>query len=198
MIRRPFVLALALLALATAAVRDASALVLSFSPTSVPANVGDSVSVDVVATALGTDVIAGFDLDVLFDPSILAPTSVLFGTGLGDPSLFEALTSFGFTPGVVDFAEVSFLTTSELDALQSEPLTLATLGFDVIGPGLSALSFRLDAANLVVDGDGNTLEVVTRAGSVGNAVVPEPSAALVFAAGAALIAARVRRARAAA
>jgi hypothetical protein len=194
---RSFALVLALIALATTAARDASALVLSFSPTSVPANVGDSISVDVVASALGTDEIAGFDLDVLFDASILAPTSVVFGTGLGDPSLFEALTSFGFTPGVVDFAEISFLSESELDALQSEPLVLATLGFDVIGSGLSALTFRLDATNLVVDADGNTLEVTTRAGSVGNAVVPEPSAALVFAAGAALIAARVRRARAA-
>jgi hypothetical protein len=199
MIRR-LALAFSLLALGAAAPRDASALVLGFSPTSVPGSVGDSVSVDVVATALGSDVIGSFDLDVLFDSSVLLATNVVFGTALGSEALFEAFTDFDLTTaGVVDFAEVSFLSLAQLDVLQSDPITLATLHFNIIGPGQSALTFRLDVDNVVTDADGDPLEVVTRSGSVGTSTaVPEPSAALVFAAGCALVATRVRRARAAA
>ena len=58
-------LALSLFAMGAFAARDASALTLSFSPSSVSAGIGDSVGVDVVVSDLGTELVAAFDLDVL-------------------------------------------------------------------------------------------------------------------------------------
>ena len=82
-----------------------------------------------------------FDLDVAFDQSIFAPTSVTFGLFLGDPSAFEAFTDFNFLSGVVDFAEVSLLSSAELDILQPSSFSLATLSFNAIGDGTSQFGF---------------------------------------------------------
>ena len=150
-----------------------------------------------VVSDLGPDVIAGFDLDVLYDPAALQATSVAFGVHLGDASAFEAFTDFDLTAaGTVDFAELSLLDPAQLELLQTSAFTLATLGFDVVGPGGSTLAFRFDRDNLLVGPSGEALDVVTREGSV-VAVVPEPTAALLFAVGFALAGLRTRRARAA-
>ena len=190
-------LALALFAMGAFAARDASALTLSFSPSSVSAGIGDSVGVDVVVSDLGTDLVAAFDLDVLYDPSVLQATSVVFGVHLGDPGLFEAFTDFDLaTSGLVDFAEVSLLDAAQLAALQTSPFPLATLQFDVVGAGASTLAFRFDGDNLLYGPTAEPLDVVARDGSV-VAVVPEPTAALLFAVGFALAGLHTRRARAA-
>ena len=63
---------------------------------------------------------------------------------LGDLSSFEALTDSNLTTaGLVDFAEVSFLSDLDLSALQSSfsSITLATITFNVIAPGISPLQF---------------------------------------------------------
>jgi len=188
-------LALALFAMGAFAARDASALTLSFSPSSVSAGIGDSVGVDVVVSDLGTDLVAAFDLDVLYDPSVLHATSVAFGVHLGDPAAFEAFTDFNLaTAGRVDFAELSLLDAAQLGALQTGPFALATLQFDVVGGGVSTLAYRFDANNLLVGPRGEVLDVVVRDGSV-VAVVPEPTAALLFAVGFALVGLHTRRAR---
>jgi hypothetical protein len=189
-------LALTLFALGAFAGRDASALTLSFAPSALSAGIGDPILVDVVVSDLGTDLVAGFDLDVTYDASVLTATGVGFGLNLGDPAAFEAFTDVILAiPGTVDFAEVSLLDAAQLAALQTGPsFTLATLQFDVIGAGVSPLAYRLDANNLIVGPPGNVLDVVVRGGSV-VAVVPEPTAALLFAVGVVFAGLQTRRAR---
>ncbi len=190
-------LALALFAMGAFAVRDASALALSFSPSPVSAGIGNSVLVDVVVSDLGTDLVAGFDLDVIYDPSVLLATNVVFGVHLGNPALFEAFTDFDLaTAGRVDFAELSLLDAAQLGAIQTGSFTLATLQFDVVGAGMSSLAYLFDANNLLIGATGEVLDVVGRNGSV-VAVVPEPTAALLFVVGFALVGLHTRRARAA-
>jgi hypothetical protein len=181
-------LAALLLACAALLSHEASAVTIGFAPDTVIAGVGDSFTVDIVVSDLGSDVVAGFDLDVLFDPAVLLATSVAFGPYLGAATV----TASDLTvPGVADLFQASFLSTADLAALQTGPFALATLGFDVVGAGSSSLSFRFDSVNMLVGGDGQVLDVTARSGSVG--AVPEPSAALVFATGCALVGLRLRR-----
>ena len=137
---------------------------------SLPAPPGQVV-VDIVISGLGSGVppsVGTFDLDVSFDPSILSPTNVTFGPFLGDPDLAEALTNSNFLPGVVDFAELSLLSPSELDVLQPGAFSLATLAFDTLGPGSSPFVFT---QIIVDDAFGNKLPI------------PEPATGLLLAAG---------------
>jgi hypothetical protein len=190
-------LGLALFAIGALTARDASALTLSFSPSLVSAGVGDSVGIDVVVSDLGADLVAAFDLDVLYDSSVLQATNVVFGVHLGDPGLFEAFTDFNLaTSGLVDFAELSLLDAAQLAALQTGSFALATLQFDVVGLGASTLAYRFDANNQLYAPTAEALEVVAHDGSVVG-VVPEPTAALLFAVGFALVGLHTRRARAA-
>jgi hypothetical protein len=88
------------------------------------------------------------------------------------------LTAFDFSsPGRVEFAEVSLLSPSELDALQPSSFLLANLSFIAISNGTSLFFF---ADNQIVDDAfGNKL------------LIPEPATALLLGLG--LIALRIIR-----
>lgn len=113
---------------------------------------GASVDVGVVIGALSHPPSVGaFDLSVGFDPALLFPSAVSFGPFLGDPLAFEAVTDADLSiPGVVEFAELSLLSPSELDALQPSSFTLATLSFTGVASGTARLSLieppRIDDA----------------------------------------------------
>ena len=160
-------------------IQPVHAVFLSLVPSSATVTTGNTVNVNVFISGVGDPPSVGaFDLNVGFDPAILAPTGVTFGAFLGDPTLFEALTAFDFgTPGRVEFAEVSLLLPSELDALQRSGFLLAILSFSAIGNGTSPFFF---AGNQIVDDAfGNKLPI------------PEP--ATVFLLGLGLIALRIIR-----
>jgi len=156
----------------------ASAISLSFVPPAQTVPIGQAVSVEVVISDLGDDEVGDFDLDVSFDPTILTPTTVTFGALLGGPTLFEAVTSFSFLPGVVDFAEVSLLSPADLEALQPDSFTLATLFFDTVGAGTSPLSFT---QVILDDAFAQPLTVQTGSGSV--SAVPEPGTGILVGSG---------------
>ena len=118
------------------------AMQLGFAPGSQSINQGGTASVDIIATLGAGEIISAYDLDVAYDSTIVTATGVSFGTMLGDEFLFEAITSFNFFSGVIDLAEVSFLSDVDLALLQSPgPITLATLFFSGDNPGTSPLSF---------------------------------------------------------
>ena len=136
----------------------AASAALVLTPSFTNASAGTPLSVDVRVTDLGSNPLAAFDIDVAYDPALLTPTGVTFGPFLGDPGLGEALTAFSFaTAGVVDFAENSFLTSAELDALQSSSFSIATLSFDAIGSG--AVSFSVLGTSELIDAAGNPLAI---------------------------------------
>lgn len=119
------------------------AIAISFAPSGQTRLLGQTASVDIVVSdlAAGGQVVSGYDLDVLYDASILNLLSVTFGTGLG-AGTFDSI--FGYVPGSgrIDIFETSFLTDSMLAALQGgNPLVLATLNFTGIGIGTSPLVF---------------------------------------------------------
>ncbi len=146
-------------------VGSAAAIEISLSPSTQNVMLGDTVNVDVDITGLGDGAplsLSIFDLDVTFDSSILDFNSVVFG----DPVLGDQLDLFGFgsftdvLPGVgfVNLFELSFDFASDLDSLQSGNFTLATLTFDSLAAGTSALDIFV---NDLGDPDGLPLTATT-------------------------------------
>jgi len=136
--------------------------------------------------------VGAFDLSVSFNPAVLSATGVTFGSLLGDPLLFEALTGSLIFSGSVDFFEVSLLTPAELDALQTVSFTLATLSFNAVGLGTTGLSFVPGVAGFAVsDGFGDPLSITANDGSV-DVVAPEPGTLLLLGAGLGVLAIRAR------
>lgn len=167
----------------------AGPLSLFFVPSTQFALPGQEVSVDVLISGIepGAPPSAGaFDLDIGFAPAVLQPVDLCFGLFLGDAALGEALTSFAFSPGVANLAEVSLLSPEALMALQPESFMLATLSFKVIQSGTSPLTF---SRIVVDDAFGQKLSTSSSGGSITG--VPEPAPiAVVAAALAAFLSAR--------
>ncbi|MBY0243117.1 MAG: cohesin domain-containing protein [Burkholderiaceae bacterium] len=167
----------------------AMATTISFSPSAANVGIGGNVAVDVRVSGLGAGTDLGaFDLNVLFDASLLNLTGYALGASLGDTSLFEALDiSLGNTAaGKFNLSEISLL--SDLSA-QQDAFTLATLYFSGAAVGSSALSL---GDVLLGDAFGNALPADLQGASVTS--VPEPHNLALFLAGLALAGA-VRRQR---
>lgn len=169
----------ALLALAT---MPASAIMLNLQPSLQTATPGDNISLDLVITGLnagGPDSLGDFDIDIEFDSSALSFQSYSLGTSLGDLGLFEAWDfSLGGSIGSVNLSEVSYLTPSSLDAIQSDTFTLATLDFkvDTLAVGSSTTVF-FDTIWALGDSFGNPLQVqaLNNATIKNGVTVPEPT-----------------------
>jgi PEP-CTERM motif len=134
----------------------AFAVFLDLVPSSPTVVAGQSLNVNIIISDLfagGPPSVGAFDLDVSFDTASLSPTGVTFGLFLGVPGL-ETLTDFNFFPGVVDLAEVSLLSSAELDALQPSNFSLATLSFNALASGTTTLEF---SEIIVDDAFGNLL-----------------------------------------
>ena len=134
-------------------VGSASAVIISFSPASQTVNVNDIFDVDIVISDLiaadGTrEIVSAFDLDVLYDSSVLNATTVTFGSSLGDPFFAETFVDSELSvdsvlsQGRIDLSELSLLSNAALLALQpNASFTLATLSFEALAEGSSSLSF---------------------------------------------------------
>src|SRR5206468_1584084 len=91
-------------------------------------------------------------------------------------------------PGLVNLAVVSTLSEAALLALQSDPLTLATLTFDVaaLTPGTST-TVAVATVNALGDADGADLPVTTLGAATlrapGGVAVPEPGSLWLLASG---------------
>ncbi len=139
-------------------------------PPSQTVEVGQPVTVDLLITGLDAtgvqDIVSAFDLDVRYDPAILAFAGAAFGTGLSIGT-FSSLQEDSATPGVVDLAEVSLLPDAELEVLQrAGSLLLATLSFTASKTGTSPLTFVFDHVNDVKGAEAQMLMVEARNGTV--------------------------------
>lgn len=152
------------------------AVTLTVSPSLQNVAVGDPVSVNLVISGLGDGVppsLRGFDLDVSFDSDIL----VLVGAQLNAPLGGNAQFGFDVQPtgsgAVVNLFALSDLSGPELDALQGDEFTIATLIFNTLGAGTSGLIL----GNVVLtSGTGGALPLDV--GFNGQVVVPEPATSL--------------------
>ena len=134
-------------------------LSISFEPLVTNIMVGDSFSVDMVVSGLENDNLSTFDVDVLFDDSILTFDSYALGSGLGDVGLDTVDLSLGYLGGgVIDLAEFSLIPPDSSDgtffADQADSFPLATLSFTGIGEGNDLISIdELDPFLLFADPD---------------------------------------------
>ena len=162
---------------------SALAVSLSLVPSHQQISLGGTAVVDLVVGGLGDfapESLGGFFVDITYDPSILAISDgdVIFGSYLGDPS-FDALSYVDTSAaGVVHLDETSFLFPDDLDALQPDMFSLATLAFEGIGYGYSSLDFQI--ADLS-DAFGFSFENVTTTGA--KVSVPEPAIMLLLGTG---------------
>jgi hypothetical protein len=179
--KRIFVLGIAAFA-ALVIAAPARAVTISFVPTSTTVDVGDSVDIDVVISGLALDeeIVSAFDLDVDYDLSIVNATGVTFGPYLGLPP-DEVFQDFFLSPGFIDFFAVSSLKDNELAILQpDDSFVLATLSFDALAPGTTALIFDpVKFPGVLVVGRADTpLDVTALPGEIivrGPISTPEPS-----------------------
>ena len=203
-------LCLAVSWLAAAAPAAALPLTLTLVPSDTTLAAGQTFSVAVVVGGL-TQVdgdfvqeiaLESFDLSLQFDTSRLQFTSLGFGSSLGNPDdSFETFTNGpgdANGTGVVTLGEFSFLTESQLLALQDAPFTLATLELKA---GQTAGGTLLQLINLGASSLGgvaglplgNQLEAPS---ALLVTVVPEPATAALALLSLVLLARRARASRA--
>lgn len=152
---------------ATVGAATASAVSIGFNPAPpIPVLAGGSLSVDVVVSDLGSQIVSAYDVDVTYDPLLLLPVSVVFGNALGITGVETIEGAFDLF-GILDVFEVSLLSDAELDTLQAGgPLTLFTMGFDVLEDGDADLAFVWDQFNDVKGRDNRVIIP---------SAIPEPS-----------------------
>lgn len=124
---------------------DPPSAVLSFDPPSASGDINDIFVIDINIADFGygtADPLAGFGFDILYDSSILGFESVSFGSLLGDldPLSFETDLDTTLNPGILNLFELSWLSDTELEALQSDSFTLATVTFKGLAAGNSSLT----------------------------------------------------------
>ncbi|WP_239186664.1 cohesin domain-containing protein [Candidatus Nitrotoga sp. HW29] len=160
-------------------------VILNLSPASQTALPGDNISLDLIISGLnagGAPSLGDFDLDIAFDTTKLSFISYSLSSFLGVISSTEADNfSSGVLGGLINLAEVSYLSPANLDSLQGSVFTLATLLFhvDVLGNGASTnVSFY--KINALGDGFGNPFDIDAANNATVSNNVPEPSSALLI------------------
>lgn len=174
----------------------AQAITLSVEPSAVTGvMIGDTFDVDIVVSDLAGEIVSAFDLNLSYDPGVVTATGAAFGSLLGDPDpgAFETFTDAVLDPGNVNLAQLSLLSDADLAAMQPDSFALATISFEVTGPGSTRLEFTGGAIGFIDLKGRNALvlDVLPEGGLV--SPIPEPTSGLLFALGALLVGAAVRR-----
>jgi hypothetical protein len=169
---------------------NSQAITIGFHSISHEVPVGSTVDVELFISGLEDylpESLSTFDLDVSFEPTILAFSSVAFG----DPVLSDQLDLFGLGSitsfddtvfGVVNLFELSLDPPTDLDSLQAGSFTIATLTFKTLGVGTSSL----DIIDIWALGDANGNPILWSAGDIKSgsiSSVPEPASVLLLASG---------------
>lgn len=165
--------------------------VLSVTPASQTVASASTTRIDLSISGLGnflSSSLSTFDIFLSYDPAILS----LNNTSIGDPALGDQLDVFGFgtingvdttTPGSVELYDISFDFPSDLNDFQPGAFTLASLSFNALSAGTSALDITLAILGDEY-GDALSADIVNGSITVQSATsVPEPPTSLLLAAG---------------
>ncbi len=144
---------------------------------------------DATAPALST-----YDLDIHFDPSLLSYSGITFGDpllgnqldvfNLGSNTITAELTGIG----ILNVFELSLDAPADLNAWQADTFILATLRFDILNHGTSALTINV---NVFDDADAVALSPAVQSATI--TTVPLPSAVWLWLAGLGIMTKRWRR-----
>jgi len=128
-----------------------------------------TVALDISGLGQGT-ALGGFDVALDFNPAIIGFGSAQLGDPvLGDQLNLEGYGTFGaITPGTgqVELTELSFDSPAALLGSQASSFTLATLTFDTIGTGTSALSLSVSGLGGFSDQNGDSLTPTLQGGAI--------------------------------
>ena len=173
---------------------NSNAINIAAIPDSGAVAVGDPLNVDIVISGLEgvtpNEIVRSYQLDILFNNSVVSATNVLFGNFL---ALNHPLTPFLQTSTIlndrVTILETSLWSDDVLDIAQPDSFTLASITFETIGAGSTSFEF-LPFLNFGIDitgRSGNLLNVTPQTGNLTVRSVPEPSSLLLFIMGLSLI-----------
>ncbi len=141
-----------------------------------------------------------YDLNLNYDPSVITPTSFVFGDPVqGDQLALNGGSSFTSStlpnPGTINIQEVSFNDPNTLDTQQAGTFILGTLFFKTGVLGTTQLTFTNNAFG---DSQGTELPVTLDTGSItisGVSSVPEPTSVFLSFIGFTMLAIPVYRSR---
>lgn len=119
---------------------------LALEPAFLTKSTGETVTANLRISELGNFAppsLGAFAIEFSYNPAVLSFSSASYGFSLGnpDPAAFEADTLTTVGPVTVRLEEISFLSSSELSALQPDAFSLANVKFLAIAPGISSLAF---------------------------------------------------------
>lgn len=162
-----------------------NAVILELSPGLQFSETGETVSIDLIASDLGsplTTILGAYNVDIEFDDTALAFTGFAFSDALGSvitTDFFDfSADAFDDFSGMTSSTEInlnllSFLFDTDLELLQSDSTVLATLSFDVLSLELSEFTDVTFAnVNSLVDAFGSDITDF----SLMNARISNPSA----------------------
>ena len=147
-------------------------------------NVGQTLTANLVVSDIEKDsigftsLIADFELDLMFDNSLLSFDSLSFGEKLGDG--LDSLQLDNVTAsGILNIFELSYLLYDELLVLQDgiSKFTLASINFDIINVGsglfsLNNIATGNDIGTALTDIQSNSTSFITTSGTI---AIPEPT-----------------------
>ncbi len=161
-------------------ITGAQAATVYWEPATTNVTVGENFSINVGITLDAGEDVGGFDLDVLYDNTIMEFASYALTENLGSLAAYEAEDwSNGVTsPGVVNIASVSYL--DDL-SFQPDDFTLFTVSFIAVAPGTSGLELNPD---YISDAAGDALTFqIAQPGSVNVSPVPVPASLVLLGSG---------------
>lgn len=165
-----------------------AAIVVSFSPSSQHVNVGDVVTVDVNISGLGGEILSAYDVNVLFNSTVLGGFQSISMNSAEFGGLPDLYFSGSFDTGNNGSIGGSLLLDDDLAAIQTDDtFTFLTFGFTALLDGVSSLTFGPDPdfERNVVGRDFLTLDASFGSAciAVGSGVcntVPEPASYSLF------------------
>lgn len=137
------------------AAAPAMAVTISINPATQVGTVGSPLLVDILIADLGdfsSPALGNFDIFVSYDSSLLTPTDAAYGTQLNQGDSFDSFqdglllesgpTAECPTASCFEIAEISFLSDQDLIDGQPADFVVASITFDTLAAGTSALAFQ--------------------------------------------------------
>jgi hypothetical protein len=153
----------------------ANATTMSLDPAAQTVGEGSLLQVNLTIAGVNngtTPALGAWDVTVSADPSLLTFSSATFGTNLNVLGLGDIQSVSSPATGSTELYEISLDSAADLTSHQATNFTLATLYFNTIGTGTSALNIGI---NSLSDANGSALTASVVPGSVTINPVPLPS-----------------------